>query len=308
MSKDIRILQDGKEEFFAATCTDAVGHLEGKCELTKLLETYNLNLIWPGDDYTIDKAITKLTTELRDSQKVPGVQAEFTNAEQELERWEYFGGGHAFNDILGWRRIDSGVLKDLENTVFPLTCSLGCSSYVAEVGVPVQLKFNFLVTRKGKGDVFNEATVYFPGMGNEVHSKTYSVHEDVSTYTTNTYTLTAILGGQRASDSKSVVFVHPGYYGAIGPTGDVGSAEILALQRRLAGSKGLVWDNINLDYGRTCYAYPKYFGNLSSIKDANNFEYIGSYKQTTVKVGEIDYLVYTLKEPTTIRGAKQIFS
>ena len=64
----------------------------------------------------------------------------------------------------------------------------------------------------------------------------------------------------------------------------------------------------NLADQRSCYAYPASFGGLSSIKDANNFEYLGSYTRTAVTVDGTAYDVYTLTDPVTASGFKQIYS
>ena len=49
-------------------------------------------------------------------------------------------------------------------------------------------------------------------------------------------------------------------------------------------------------------------GNLSSIKDANNFEYLNSYTKSTVMIDGTNYNVYVLTDPVTISGAKQIYA
>ena len=56
------------------------------------------------------------------------------------------------------------------------------------------------------------------------------------------------------------------------------------------------------------YMNPQSFGALTSIKDANNFEYINSYTRTTMNYNGVDYYVYILTDPVTITGFKQIFN
>jgi hypothetical protein len=98
------------------------------------------------------------------------------------------------------------------------------------------------------------------------------------------------------------------YYGVVEdgvtPTAD----SVKAMSSRLGGSRNFGWTNINLVNQRTCFAYPSYFGDMSSIKDGNNFEYIDSYTKTQVTINNILYFVYTLTKPTTITGFKQTFS
>jgi hypothetical protein len=54
--------------------------------------------------------------------------------------------------------------------------------------------------------------------------------------------------------------------------------------------------------------YPSSYGELSSIKDANNFDYINSYKLVKMMHNEVEYNVYILKDPVKINGFKQIFA
>ena len=56
------------------------------------------------------------------------------------------------------------------------------------------------------------------------------------------------------------------------------------------------------------YAYPASFGNLTSIKDQNNFEYISSYNKVTLTLNVENYLVYYRSNKITATGLKQIFS
>lgn len=65
----------------------------------------------------------------------------------------------------------------------------------------------------------------------------------------------------------------------------------------------------NLDDQKSVYMYPKSFGDLSSIKDINNFDYINSYELFVIDFDEITYNVYVLAEATSMEvGFKQIFS
>ena len=65
----------------------------------------------------------------------------------------------------------------------------------------------------------------------------------------------------------------------------------------------------NINNQKSVYMYPKSFGELSAIKDANNFEYINSYTKTTIVYDEVEYYVYVLTDAVTVEGGfKQIFS
>jgi hypothetical protein len=59
---------------------------------------------------------------------------------------------------------------------------------------------------------------------------------------------------------------------------------------------------------RIVYMYPSSYGELKSIKDANNFEYINSYSKSVSIYDEIEYFIYILIDPVTITEFKQVFS
>jgi hypothetical protein len=84
-------------------------------------------------------------------------------------------------------------------------------------------------------------------------------------------------------------------------------SEIIALTKNVKNTKAFT-TTYALNNQRSCYCYPASFGNLTSIKDANNFEYIQSYTKTNVSVDGVSYNVYTLTDPVTIASFKQIFA
>lgn len=65
---------------------------------------------------------------------------------------------------------------------------------------------------------------------------------------------------------------------------------------------------VSLTNQRIIYMYPKSFGNLTSIKDANNFDYINSYTLSDATVNDVEYNIYILTDPVTINNFKQIFN
>ena len=80
------------------------------------------------------------------------------------------------------------------------------------------------------------------------------------------------------------------------------------LTKIVKNTKAYDWNNVTLNDEHYCYAYPASLGNLTSIKDANNFEYINSYTKSTVAFANgANYNVYVLTDPVTITGAKQSY-
>lgn len=96
------------------------------------------------------------------------------------------------------------------------------------------------------------------------------------------------------------------YYGVISSS-TIAENDISSLSSRLSSSKSYTY-TVNLSEQRIVYMYPQSFGTLTSIKDANNFDYINSYTRTTLSYNGVDYYVYILTDPVTITGFKQIFN
>lgn len=96
------------------------------------------------------------------------------------------------------------------------------------------------------------------------------------------------------------------YYGIINSS-TITENDISSLSSRLSSSKSYIY-TVNLAEQRIVYMYPQSFGTLTSIKDANNFDYINSYTRTTLSYNGVDYYVYILTDPVTITGFKQIFN
>lgn len=96
------------------------------------------------------------------------------------------------------------------------------------------------------------------------------------------------------------------YYGVINSS-TITENDISSLSSRLSSSKSYTY-TVSLSEQRIIYMYPQTFGTLTSIKDANNFDYINSYTRTTLSYNGVDYCVYILTDPVTITGFKQIFN
>lgn len=96
------------------------------------------------------------------------------------------------------------------------------------------------------------------------------------------------------------------YYGVINKS-SITENDISSLSSGLSTSKSFT-HTVNLSEQRIVYMYPQSFGSLTSIKDANNFDYINSYTRTTLTYDGVDYYVYILTDPVTITGFKQIFN
>lgn len=117
------------------------------------------------------------------------------------------------------------------------------------------------------------------------------------------YPDTSIKAGS-ISSSGNVRAYALSYYGVIN-TSTV--TDISGLSSRLSSNKSYTY-TASLTEQRIAYIYPKTFGELTSIKDANNFDYINSYTRSTSIFNGVEYYIYILTDPVTINNFKQIFN
>lgn len=306
MDNNIHKLTENGAIIHPATVTDAVAHRDTRAPLTSLINSYNISTLWPDNTElkTIDKVVEKLNSVLQVKQKVLGVKASFKNAQENLEEWEFFGGGYEFSNILGWREIDSSITLELQEVVFPLGLSFGANTSIVEVGKQTNITYSWSVTRKGQ-NVTSKSICMFDGQRVEGSNKTLSINPTQNG--SISHTLAASYQGLSRQSGSTVTAVHLSYFGII-PSNQTSPSNILSMTSRLQPNKNYTWSGINLNDQKTCYVYPKYFGKLGSIKDANNFEYLGSYVLTEQDVNGVGYYIYTLKDPVTISNFRQIFS
>lgn len=99
-------------------------------------------------------------------------------------------------------------------------------------------------------------------------------------------------------------FANYSYFGAT--SGVPTASDINTLTQSLKSGKGFT-GTINLADAHSVYAYPTSMGNLTSIKDANNFEYLASYTKLVLTVNGESYNVYYLTDPVTASNFKQIY-
>ena len=170
------------------------------------------------------------------------------------------------------------------------------------------------VLYKNGTEIFNNTTV-----SAYTDSATINHNENISYSATATYgdgpiknTLlgipypsTSIKAGN-VSTSGTIRAYALSYYGVINES-TITENDISSLSSRLSSSKSYTY-TVSLSEQRIAYMYPQSFGTLTSIKDANNFDYINSYTRTTLSYNGVDYYVYILTDPVTITGFKQIFN
>lgn len=132
-----------------------------------------------------------------------------------------------------------------------------------------------------------------------------------ATKANHTFKVVVTDGKLSGNASKNIKFVAKSYYGILAD--DIGTpteAQIKGLANNvLKDTNGLTYSGITTDFGKVCYAYPKEFGALASIKDTvNNYNYTDSFSKATVSVDGIEYLVYTQTEPSAADNVKLVFA
>lgn len=145
---------------------------------------------------------------------------------------------------------------------------------------------------------------------------TFSYTYTPSTPISNTVTLSVDVkdGEQTVTKSIKITFCYPTYYGTVADSvASMTASDIQGLDKRVAvNNKAMTWSGISMDYGKLCYSYPKSFGALTSIKDANNVDYINSYTRTEVTLTEngnsVVYYCYLLTDAAGVSNFKQIYA
>ena len=204
-------------------------------------------------------------------------------------------------------------IKLLMDKVYPLTVSM-TGGGVYEVNTTRNIALNWIV-KLGDVTITDEPTLVqtltVEGTPETLEPNVRSkVINDVTSTApvTKNYAINVNLSGVVATASVNVQFVLSSYSGVIAADKDTITAdEILAMTKRVASSKNFT-TTVNLANEKLVYAYPKSFGALTSIKDANSFEYIDSYVSSELSINGNAYYVYVLANGVTIDNFRHVFS
>lgn len=198
-------------------------------------------------------------------------------------------------------KVIAEALNRINKELFPLTISVsGGGLFEKRTSQTITVSWS---VKEGSDIVTADSiTVNGESVANTTTSKQFT---NVTTNTT--YTVKVTKNGVTVQGSTSVTFVNPSYFGPVAATFTPTETAIKALTKSIKNSKGYT-GNTSLNNQKTCYAYPKSFGALTSIKDANNFEYLSSYTRSELTVWDETYYVYVLIDATTIDSFRQIYS
>lgn len=198
-------------------------------------------------------------------------------------------------------KIITEALNRLNKEVFPLTISVsGGGMFEKRTSQTITVSW----TVKEGADVITPDTIT---VNDEPVTNTDRNKQFTNVTVNTTYTVKAVKNGITVTGSTSVTFVNPNYFGPVDSTFSATEENIKALTKIVKGSRSYT-GNTTLNNQKVCYAYPKSFGALTSIKDANNFEYLSSYTRSEVNVWDETYYVYVLTDATTIDSFRQTYS
>lgn len=204
-------------------------------------------------------------------------------------------------------------IKLLMDKVYPLTVSM-TGGGVYEVNTTRNIALNWIV-KLGDVTITDEPTLVQTltvegtpeTLEPNVRSKVITDVTSTAPVTKN-YAINVNLSGVVATASVNVQFVLSSYSGVIAADKDtIAADEILAMTKRVASSKNFT-TTVSLANEKLVYAYPKSFGALTSIKDANSFEYIDSYVSSELSINGNAYYVYVLANGVTIDNFRQVFA
>lgn len=249
------------------------------------------------------------TTE--DAGEIPGADSAITeNITANVE----VGGIGSGTTIASGTTLTEFAKKLLVKETAPSVTFAASGSGVKEVGTSVTPTLTLTITSAGTG---TPTSIEFYDGSTLLDTQSYVSGTNTYTYTmsavTTTTTVKGVLNYKKSDNTNATVektasytFVMASYYGSV-TTAPTTAGEITALTKNVKNTKAQT-ATFNLSDQRSCYAYPASFGNLTSIKDANNFEYLSSYTKTSVTVDGTAYNVYTLTDPVTASGFKQIYA
>ena len=101
-------------------------------------------------------------------------------------------------------------------------------------------------------------------------------------------------------------FVSPYYYGAIAADANP-TEELIKAATKIVQAKGNKTFNFTCNNQKMMFAYPKSYGNISKILDANNFDVTGTFNRVEVTVNGVAYYALS-NDASTVSNFKMTFN
>lgn len=180
----------------------------------------------------------------------------------------------------------------------------GDIQHVTSIGVTVTKKSSNIT----KVEIFDGSESLVSKTGSEVTNGgtfTFTVDKQVSANKSYLAKVTDAADKVTTANTGTFTFVYPYYWGVIDASALVNEATVKGLAKQIVtkGNKSNKFTAVNQ---KICFAYPKSYGALASIKDQNNFDVTGTFARTEVTITGLDktpqtYYVYT-NSPSTVTG------
>lgn len=203
------------------------------------------------------------------------------------------------------------AINKINSELFPLTVAIS-EGGVFEVGTTQDITISWSI--KEGNDIVIPDSIVINDTSVDVNSTSYKFTDITDT---TTFTISITKGETTVTASTTATFVHASYFGAIESVfnlSEIDSLYTTTLIKSVKNTKNYT-NTIDLNNQKILYIYPKDFGELSSIKDSNNFDYIDSYTHITYTTdrwslddNNVEYYVYLLTNATTINSFTQTFS
>lgn len=170
------------------------------------------------------------------------------------------------------------------------------SSGTKEAGVQINVrKVSATVTKKSKDiakvELYQGSTLRATKTGNHTGTVGFDVDINVTGETNTTFKIRATdVDGGYGEGSATYTFVNP-YYFTVLSVGTAITADNVAKGKRVEAQGTKTHSYTTTADQFPVIAYPKSYGELSSIKDANGFGQ--TWAQTEVEINGVDYYVYS---------------
>lgn len=139
----------------------------------------------------------------------------------------------------------------------------------------------------------------------------FAVTQAVKTNTTFTAKVTDAKNKVTSANTGTFTFVYPYYWGAVAASGTITQDIVKALPKQIV-TKGNKSTTFTCNNQRICFAYPKSYGDIKTIKDQNNFDVTGTFTKSVVSITGLDgtpqdYNVY-VNSASTVSGFGMTFN
>lgn len=286
----------------------------------------NVNVVQSRGQSTVDVMSQKAVTDLFDSydtkmsnlessvnttmtNKVNEVNTALANTKSEIEAEMATCKETVEGEMDTLENNMNSELTIIKNEVFPLKATFTVAPLLIEADGNAHTINLSWVVKRSDADVTASATNTINGTNVTGTSKTESITTNAAqTSTTNTtYTFASSYQGISTTASKTVKAVHMSYFGTVAADFVLTDENKNTLSSTLNETKAYTKTNISITNQKICFAYPAYFGELTSIVDGNGYEVLNSYELSTVTLNGISYNCYLLRTEVSQTDVTQIY-